>query len=233
MADALGRQFEVEEGETMSAYFSRLGWATVQHGHVRPTKLGMAVLQELNRPTVDVSTDEPVTVVIDPTDPLAYARVFDVITGQSAGMIVDPYLGTPQFFDLADVPSVTRILTGDQDMSRKRPILAHGLAAVTRPLEVRYLPAKELHDRFFIPDLGDVVIFGSSLNTISRRPGVITPLPDKAASEAIRGAYQRLWERAVVIEPTSTAAVSSPETSNRRARPEKKKPPTAEIASEG
>lgn len=196
-----GTRTLIARAEKMSTYLSRVGWATIENETIAPTALGNAVLQALNTPVVDVSVEDPITVVIDPEDPLAYAKVFGLIASRDAGLIVDPYLALPEFYQVADLPAVTRVLTSDHDMKSKRPVIAQALAAIERDLEVGYVPLKRLHDRFFIPDEGDVLVFGSSLNSIARRPGVVTPLADDTASGAIRSAYEQLWRDATLIKP--------------------------------
>lgn len=199
--DAVGRQ-QVMPGELPSRHLVRLSWASnPEPEYIAPTPLGLAVLQELNRPTVDVSDDDPISVIIDPTDRLAYARIFDLIVSQSDGMIVDPYLRTPEFFELSQLPTVTRVLLSDHEIASMRPVVSNALASIERTIAVRFLPRNDLHDRYFIPDDGDVVVFGSSLNSITKRPGVVTTIKDGVASGAIREAYGSMWSRAEEIAP--------------------------------
>lgn len=203
MVEVIGGRSElVRPEEKTSAYLARLGWADITDGAISATPLGSAVLQALNSPVVDVSNEDPITVVIDPQDALAYSRVFGLIVSREPGLIVDPYLGLPEFFEVAELATVTRVLMSDRNIKQTRPVIAKALGAIEGRLEVRYVPAKLLHDRFFIPDQGDVLVFGSSLNSIARRPGVVTPLSDPAASGAIRSAYSELWRDATAIEPS-------------------------------
>ena len=204
-----GMQELVHPAEKASAYLERVGWAEIVSGSIFPTALGSAVLQALNAPTVDVSNEDPITVVIDPDDPLAYAKVFGLIVSQDTGLLVDPYLGISQLFELLEVQAVTRILMSDKDLRVKRPVIAKALAAVEGRVKVRYIGEKQLHDRFFIPDTGDVLVFGSSLNSLTRRPGVVTPLADSTASSAIRDAYGKLWISGTAIAPSDVPGGSS------------------------
>lgn len=192
----------VYAAEKVSAYLDRVGWADVEADSISPTALGIAVLQALNAPTVDVSSEAPLTVVIDPADPLAYAKVFGLIVSRDAGLLIDPYLQMPEFYELLEIPAITRILMSNKSIATKRPVVAKALAATDGRVEVRYVEEKLLHDRFFIPDAGDVLVFGSSLNSLTRRPGVVTPLADAAASGAIRDAYKKLWVAGTPIEPS-------------------------------
>ncbi|TFC75811.1 hypothetical protein E3T23_14790 [Cryobacterium cheniae] len=194
--------------ESASAYLDRVGWAEIVDGMISPTALGSVVLQALNAPTVDVSNEDPLTVVIDPADPLAYAKVFGLIVSRDAGLLVDPYLRLPEFYELLDIQAVTRILLSNNGVTTKRPIIATALAAINGRVEVRFVEEKLLHDRFFIPDQGDVLVFGSSLNSLTRRPGVVTPLADVAASGAIRDAYKKLWMSGTPIEPSEARKAS-------------------------
>lgn len=200
MMNALaGTAEKIGDGEKMSEYLFRVGWAERNDDGITPTPLGAAVLQALNAPVVDVSSEDPVTVVIDPDDPLAYARVFGLIVSQDEGLVVDPYLDHKEFFELFEIASVTRILTSDRGLNSKRPIIEKALASLDGRVQVRTLSEKMLHDRFFIPNIGNVLVFGSSLNSLTRRPGVVTPLADITASGAIREAYEKLWASASAI----------------------------------
>lgn len=194
-----GSSTQTRAAESMTEYLTRLNWVLSNDDGIVLSILGRAILQDLDRPTIDPANEDPLTVVIDPQDPLAYVRVFEMLTSQPEGLLVDPYLAPLQFFDLLSVPGVRRILISDHDIKTKREVLSKALAVATDPPELRYLKVGELHDRFFIPDSGPVLVFGSSLNSITKRPGVVTPLSDGAASVAIRRAYGDLWTRATVI----------------------------------
>ncbi|WP_157079001.1 hypothetical protein [Herbiconiux solani] len=192
----------VSPGESVSQYFVRLGWAyQPSAGLILISDLGKAILSELNNPRIDVDSDDPISVIVDPEDPLAYARIFDLIAASGSGLIVDPYLRMPQIFELLQIPSVTRILASNREIQDREGIIAHALAAKTPSPLLGLVDHSALHDRFYISDSGGVLIFGSSLNSITRRPGVVTPIADQTAAHAIRSAYEAVWETAELIEP--------------------------------
>lgn len=209
---------KIRDGETMTAFLSRISWLdSSDMDAIRLSGLGKAILAELNNPKIDISSDSPISVVINPTDPFAYVRVFELISTQSSGLIIDPYFGFSELTDISDIQVVRRVLMSDHDLKTKRPIFERALGLLPDPPEVRYLPLKDLHDRFFIADVGDVLVFGSSLNSISKRPGVVTPIADETASGAIRNSYEQLWLTASQIlpntstlAPATTAAAASP-----------------------
>lgn len=196
---------KVQDGETMTEFLIRVDWAHLgEEGQIFLTDLGKAVLADLNNPRIDASSDHPISVVIDPDDRLAYARVFDLISNQSKGLIVEPYFGLAELTDISRIPSITRVLTSDHKMKEKRGVLEQALSLLQDPPQVRFLPLKRLHDRLFITDAENVVIFGSSLNSITKRPGVITTLTDPPANEAMRASYGRMWEEAEPLVPRSS-----------------------------
>jgi hypothetical protein len=200
IADAFGRGELISGAERWADYLVRLSWAKVEGDSIRLTVLGKSVLQDLERPKVDVDSDNPISVIIDPKDPFAHIRVFELISSQSGGTLVDPYIGAKELIDVLSISSVSMVLTGDKKKG-EHALMAKALSIAEEPPEVRFLPQVALHDRFFIPDMGDVISFGSSLNTLAKRPGVVMPLGDPAASKAIREVYGSLWKGAVQIVP--------------------------------
>ncbi|WP_447522229.1 hypothetical protein [Salinibacterium sp. NYA9b] len=201
MADAFGRGELIAEAETWAHYFVRLSWVIVDGDSIRLSSLGKAVLHELERPIVDVDSEEPISVIIDPKDSFAYIRVFELISSHGGGVFVDPYLGTKELLEVLNLSSVNRLLIGDQK-KKDHSLMAMALGKAANPPEVRFLSQKLLHDRFFIPDMGDVISFGSSLNTLVKRPGVVVPIKDPAASMAMREVYESFWQKAEKIVPS-------------------------------
>lgn len=193
----------VAHEEPMSDFLSRLQWIsrTDDGNTVRLTALGKAILAELDNPKIDVSSDSPISVIIDPDDPLAYARIFDLVASSDGGLLVDPYLRFNEIAELLLIPTVTKILTSTHRRKEIAALTSMALSAVAQPPEVRTASSADIHDRFFIPDSGDVLIFGSSLNSIAKRPGVVTPITDVNASAAIRQAYSAIWDKSEPIEP--------------------------------
>ncbi|MFE6254556.1 hypothetical protein [Agromyces sp. NPDC057865] len=183
----------IREAEHVVDYLTRVAWIDITAARVTLTPLGRAVLAAAERPIPADPSNEPLTVIIDPHDPLSYARIFDLMTAYGRGLLVDPYLSLDGLADLISISEVDRALTSDRNQRRRLDLLAHGLGAAQTPPEVRTVAAEQLHDRFFIPDDGPVFVLGSSLNTISKRPGVVTPVADPNAGSAIRETYARIW----------------------------------------
>ncbi|RWR16798.1 hypothetical protein D8Y23_12825 [Microbacterium enclense] len=196
---ARGYEQEVTPAEDSVAFLFRVGWVRDREGGVRLTELGRAVLSHADRPPLADSEDAPITVTIDPADPLAYARLFDLLSSHGNGLLVDRYLKFDGLADLTSISAVNRVLTSNDDARNRLSLFARAVGASSAELEIRTVPATDLHDRFFIPDDGPVYILGSSLNSIAKRPGVVTPIADAAASAALRGAYADIWGRAAVI----------------------------------
>ncbi|MFC3295381.1 hypothetical protein [Clavibacter michiganensis] len=206
----LQRQFAdvpVRAGEDIVEYMSRLGWVDSREAAaVRLTPTGDAMPRHLDAPPPEplADSDSVLSVIIDPEDPVAYVRILDFLASLGNGLLVDPYLDARQLGDLCSSSSVRRVLTSDHQLRQKRDSLARTLGVFNEPPRLRYVNRKELHDRFYITESGDVLIFGSSLNSITKRPGVITPIADEAASTAIREKYAEIWKTGTDIRPTAT-----------------------------
>lgn len=197
--ESLAAIYETVEGaETIGQFVLRVGWAEGNET-VSITALGKAVLAEAARPPKLDPSDEPLTVTIDPADPLAYTRIFHLISSHGGGLLVDRYLTLEGLADIIDLSSVDRVLTGDDPKKNRLKIFSHALSASTEPPAVHTVPGPRLHDRFFIPDEGPIYVLGSSLNSISSRPGVVTPISDPTASQALRDAYEALWADGTTI----------------------------------
>lgn len=187
----LGRRRTVEP---MLDFMVRVHWMTSLAGEVDITPLGRAVLREANSPLPGSDTGSTVEVVIDPSDPFAYAQLMSKITSFASCMIVDPYLDVEQLLTLANFHTVTRVLTGTAKLKQISPVF--GVMAEKVPhLAVRSLKQSELHDRFIIPAEGSVYMLGSSLNSITKRFGVATTL-ESSSSNLIASHYEQLWARA-------------------------------------
>lgn len=186
-------------GETTTQYLLRVSWIDASNDQVTLTPLGRAVLSHAERPPLVDASDGPLTVSIDPRDPLAYERIFGLINAAGPGMLVDPYLSFEGLADLATISMVTRALTSNRDDKRRLNLLGRVLGVAAASPEVRTVAPAKIHDRFFIPDHGTVYVLGSSLNSISKRPGVLVPIADEVAAGAIRGTYEEIWEGGVTL----------------------------------
>lgn len=190
-------EHEVVPRESVGSFLTRVQWIEDRAG-VQLTALGRAVLQYADRqPLADVS-EEPLMVTIDPDDRLAYTRIFDLMSSYGEGLLVDKYLNLEGLGDVMSISSVDRLLTSDDARRNRLTLFGRALGTDEDSPSLRTLPAARLHDRFFIPDDGPVFALGSSLNSISARPGVVTTIADSAA-QAIREMYERLWGEGEVV----------------------------------
>lgn len=183
--------------ETMTAFLLRLGWIKKDLNVFSPTRLGLAVLREANSPQPNSDAGSTLEVLIDPSNPFAYAQLMAKITSLGDCLVVDPYLDEQQLLTLAGFPNVTRILTGDKNLKAKGPVFGLVLQAAPH-LEVRTVKQGELHDRFAIPAHGSVYMLGSSLNSIAKRFGVVTTL-EEGSSRLISDNYESIWRRGQTI----------------------------------
>ncbi|KTS03649.1 hypothetical protein RSA3_18250 [Microbacterium testaceum] len=195
---------ETRAAEDPVAFLLRVGWVEEGASGVRLTELGRAVLAHADRPVVADAADGPLTVTIDPEDPLAYARLFDLLSSHGDGLLVDRYLKLDGLADLIEISAVNRVLTSDEDSRNRLSLFRRAVGASASRIELRVAPAAQLHDRFFIPDDGPIYVLGSSLNSIAARPGVVTPIVDTAASNAVRAAYSNLWSRSRQLPASPT-----------------------------
>lgn len=190
--EPFGSLTETVPGELMSTYLRRLSWIEGGDNDCRISAIGRAVLAHADRPVAD-SEDASVSVVIDPEDPLAYLRIFELINEHDGGLLIDPYLKLPGLSDLLEISTVSRVLTSVE--GRNEAIFARAIAATESTLEGRSVDRSRLHDRFFIA-ADKVYVLGSSLNSITRRPGVVTPILDPVAVAAISSTYETIWDEA-------------------------------------
>lgn len=186
------------EVEPLLSYLVRLKWMVTDGSHVDITKLGKAVLREANSPLPASDVGSTLEVIIDPDNPFAYAQLMARIGSFDACMVVDPYLEQDQLLTLATFPSVRRILTSNNNSKRKAPAFAVVLSSAPH-LELRMVEQKVLHDRIVMPSEGSALMLGSSLNSITRRFGVATPL-EESSSRMILKHYEEIWSGAVPVE---------------------------------
>jgi hypothetical protein len=190
------------ETESMIDYLCRLMWLSRRAGRVEITPLGKAVLREANTPVPDSDAGSTVEVILDPTNPFAYAQLMAKISELEGCLIVDPYLDQEQLLVIATIQNVTRVLTGNKGLKAKGPVFGLLLDAAPH-LEIRTLEQGKLHDRYALPESGSAHVLGSSLNSIARRFGVVTTLePD--SSKLIIDHYNELWSESVPIDRVKT-----------------------------
>lgn len=207
--DVLGYEWwSQEERETYPEYLSRIGLVTVVDGVVRTTAQGRAILHHLS---VAGAQEELVEIVIDPTDPFAYSKVLTRLTAFGPSMLIDPYCRHEEIWDILGFEGVTRVLTGPEGSRRNmHSSIASALQKLGtgRSIEVRW--SADTHDRYLIPDSGNVVMLGMSLNGAGRKIGTIAPL-SSGASQVLRQQHEDLWRASTPISPRKAQA--SPESS--------------------
>jgi hypothetical protein len=126
---AIGR-----EGESYADYFSRLGWARISAGRVELTKLALAMLRDLNSPSVSPETQSYVEVVVKPDDKLSFTKLLHQFNNLGDALFVDPWLKLEQFLEVAEYTPVTRVLTSSRAFGSEtqRKIYQRALSAVAR-----------------------------------------------------------------------------------------------------
>lgn len=191
-------------GETFSQYLERHGWVRLgANDSVEVTTMGRALLRALNVPAIEADDSAVVEVVLDPSNPFAYAQALNSLTTADDALLVEPYFRLDQLQDIAELTNITRVLLGPGVKPKDRKILAVGLAALEpeRSLEVR--AADNLHDRYLIPaSEGPVLMLGASLGGIGKKVSTITPIGPEA-SRALRVAHEEMWTSAKVVEPSA------------------------------
>jgi len=182
-------------------------------GNLILSPLGKAVLADAERPKLTTTESQPLAVTIDPDDPLAYIKLFDVIGNAGTGLLVDPCIRYQELADVIELASIDRVLTSDRtdaDGNRLK-MLSRTCSALKSEVNVQTVDRSQLHDRFFIADEGTIYVLGSSLNSITSRPGVITPIVDPAAARAIHTVYKELWSESTKLEPAADIAEAAPD----------------------
>lgn len=195
--------------ETTLDWLDRLGWLSVFGGIVRITDLGHAVLRHLEEQ--EHSSDLAVEIVLNPEDPVAYARVIGRIARHDRALLVDPYLRLDEFLSVATQTSVDRILTSRRGHDGKERVagIAAALSSIKigRSLELRV--SDDPHDRYVIPPEGGVDSIGTSLGGIGKRPTVMVHLNPPAADE-VRRTHLTVWADAEVVGVATDESEDAP-----------------------
>ncbi|MGW4141908.1 hypothetical protein ACWELV_34865 [Streptomyces mirabilis] len=191
--------------ETSLEYLTRLQWVSIESDHVKLTRLGKAILDELSSPTVDADSENVTEVLLDPSDPHAYVKVIGVLAELGEGMLVDPYFRYDQLETIVEHTQVRRILTSKKTGNTALSQLQLALALIDDDQRPELRVADALHDRFAIGDGGNVIAIGTSLNSIGRNHSVVVPL-SSAAGKAVASLYEDLWIHANVLTPRSQNA---------------------------
>jgi len=199
--------YDMWDEEAYSTYLLRLNWIQVHDDRVTLSPLGQAILKALQ----DEGRFESVSVlqtVLGRSDPFAYARAMAVLAGVENALVVDPYLKLPDLIRIMPLANVTRVLTSDErkDFSLKAGPFAAASEATEGIREIRMATTALLQDRYFIPTVGPVMSLSTSMNSIGKRIGVISPL-GTAASAAVREEHEAIWREAISIGPAQAAPV--------------------------
>lgn len=138
--------------ESTCEHLIRLHWIH-DRDDVELTPVGRALLRALNRPALNEQVADVFEIVLTPSNPFAYAQALGGLTSVDDGLLVEPYFRLEQLMDIAELDNITRVLVGGGLKPRDIELLATGLAGLreTRQLEIRQ--ARELHDRYLIPEV--------------------------------------------------------------------------------
>lgn len=191
-------------GSGVSDYMRAVGWLTDMPP--RLTSAGRAIVAAAQESQDRAADDAAGLAVLSPTDPLNLASLTRSIASARGGTLVDPYFTDDLFPWLIEATSIARVLLCRE--KAKRSVLGFysgGAATSGRPLEIRCLGPRELHDRYLIAEDESVSMIGASLNGLHRNFTAIVPIPDPAAT-AVREYVRERWEEADPIEPRTELA---------------------------
>ena len=214
---------ELEPPESMTTYLLRLRWVQRHGGRLRLTRLGQAMARALEQETV--TGDAVLTVVLQPDDPIALARVVERFARAGDALLVEPYFRLEHLLLVTNSTEITRVLTSERTNQADRSALKTGVEALTlaRRFEVR-VTGRELHDRGLIPPAGNATLIGSSLNSVGRVVTVMTEVDDGA--DQLRSVYERMWDEATHLASASQPSSPPPPASGQQsAQPSAKAAP--------
>jgi hypothetical protein len=189
-------------GETVAKWLVRLNWLAIDGDRVALTELGSAVLRGADEQ--EIETELPLRIVLDPDDPMSYAKLIGRIADVGDALLVDPFFGLDQLLVILQSTSVTRVLVGPKT---KTGTLAAALGSMTLPRSFAIRVSGEVHDRFIIPKDGPVDALGTSLNGVGRKFTVMATL-DPPVADTIRSKHEELWQAAKPVEITTVATVT-------------------------
>lgn len=134
----------------------------------------------------------------------ALAKLFE--TAKSDVMIIDPYMDQTALTDFAAaIPEGVKIrlladsayIKGSLEPAARSWIAQH---AAVRPLELRFAPARALHDRAIIVDTAQAWTLTQSLKDFAKRSPAEIVRADSIADLKI-GAYEEIWRTSTVVPP--------------------------------
>jgi hypothetical protein len=199
--DRLGAIVKTLPGETVAEWLVRLNWLAIDGNQVEISKLGSAVLRGADEQ--EIETAPPLRIVLDPKDPMSYAKLIGRIADVGDALLVDPFFGLDQLLVILQSTSVTRVLVGPKT---KTGTLAAALSSMALPREFAIRVSGEVHDRFIIPSSGPVDALGTSLNGVGKKFTVMATL-DPPIADTIRSKHEELWRAAKPVEITAVATV--------------------------
>lgn len=182
--------------EPVWGYITRAGLVAVTDGLVTVTRLGKVVLDAAEER--ESLTSQPEDILLGADDEWALGDVLRVMRAAGPCLFVDPFCKEPQLNELAKHTETARVLIGPKVASEHFD-LTLGSIRPPRSLELRVSP--NIHDRYVIPDGGQVLVLGTSLTGIGKsKPSVLVHLGDDLSGK-IRQAHEELWTRATVWAP--------------------------------
>lgn len=200
-----GRQRVIEErepDETVIQQVQRFRWvATSSTGSgLVLTKLGRALL----RADTDQHTDADV-VMLDGNDPLAWGSLVGLIAEIGECLIVDPYLKSEQFLEIAKFTGTTRVIL--RRPSRETDLIPWQMyqAIPDVNVAVRVADPRLLHDRYIVGE-NHVYVLGCSLAGVGRKPTTLVPLEGPIAQQ-VRDLVEGWWESADPVGDPAPARV--------------------------
>lgn len=207
MFGPMKRSFIAGHTETWASCFERIGWATKgKDDMLRLSGFGREVLAGAGASSLPSPRQEQLAqVVLSVEDNLAYPKLLAEVLALGECLLVDPYLRAGQFIEVVGATQVSRFLVSPKIGSEEKAIIARALRDIPddeRP-EVRVSDA--LHDRLAIPDSGNALGFGLSLNGFGyKTTTLVTYSPE--VTRLLRSKYDEIWNDAEVVEPGATLA---------------------------
>lgn len=183
----------------VSDYLARVGWIEEDSAFARLTDTGRAIVRASTmRPDPDGSE---VVTVLSPDDPLNLLTLTGAISAARGDTLVDPYFRDENLSWLISQTAISRLLLcrGSNHLGMLG-MAAPAASRAGRPLEIRYLPKGQLHDRYIIAKDGSVSMIGASINGLHRNFTAIVTVPEPGA-RAVREFVDERWGNAEGVRP--------------------------------
>jgi len=184
--------------ESVWDFVRRANIVSVDDGGVRLTRLGQMILRAADEK--ESLANQTGDIVLAAGDEWATTDVLRMVKQAGPCLLVDPYCREPQLNDLVRHTDTTRVLVGPTVESEAFD-LTLGVVKSPRNLEIRV--SANIHDRHVIPDVGQVLALGMSLNGLgSTKASIIVHLGDDI-SAAVRQIHEELWTSATNWSPSA------------------------------